>query len=191
MAKIGIVIASVREGRFADKVTAWFEPIANAYQGLEFELLDLKDYPLPFFAEKAPPAYAPVENEVAKRWQAKLDEMDGFVIITAEYNRGPTAAIKNAFDYAYTQWNNKPIAFVGYGSAGGARAVEQLRLNAIELQMAPIRAAVHIPGPVFVAVMQGQQQLNDHEHLADAAGSMLDQLAWWTSALTTARSSAG
>jgi len=190
VAKVGLIISSVREGRFADSATEWFLPIARGRNDFEIEVLDLKDYPMPFFDEKLPPAYAPVENEVAQRWQEKLAELDGFIVITAEYNRGPTAALKNALDYAYTQWNRKPIAFVGYGSAGGARAIEQLRLNAIELQMAPIRAAVHIPGPVFMAVMQGQGSLNEHEYLAQSANDMLDQFTWWLNALKTARDAA-
>ena len=81
---------------------------------------------------------------MAQRWQKKVASLDGFIIVAAEYNRGPTASLKNALDYAYNEWNKKPVAFVGYGGVGGARAVEQLRLNCVELQMAPIRVGVHI-----------------------------------------------
>ena len=95
--------------------------------------------------------------------------------------------MKNALDYAYTEWSNKPVAFVGYGGVGGARAVEQLRLNAIELQMAPIRSAVHILFPDYLAVIKDGKPLSELEHLNQAAGQMLDQLAWWTAALKAAR----
>ena len=100
------------------------------------------------------PAWAPSQNEVAQRWQKKVASLDGFIFTAAEYNRGPTAVLKNALDYAYKEWNQKPVAFVGYGGVGGARAVEQLRLHAVELQMAPIRTAVHILWADMLPVMQ-------------------------------------
>ena len=105
---------------------------------------------------------------MAQRWQKKIAELDGYIIVAAEYNRGPTGALKNALDYAYKEWNNKPVAFVGYGGVGAARAVEQLRLNAIELQMAPIRAGVHILGPVYLEILQGEKKLADFDYLAQA-----------------------
>ena len=88
--------------------------------------------------------WSPSKNEVAQAWQKKVAEFDGFIFTAAEYSRGPAAVLKNALDYAYTEWNRKPAAFVGYGGVGGARAIEQLRLNAVELQMAPTRNAVHM-----------------------------------------------
>ena len=96
-------------------------------------------------------------------------------------------ALKNALDYAYKEWNNKPVSFVGYGGVGGARAIEQLRLNAIELQMAPIRTAVHIQMPVYLAVLKEGKTLADFDVLQQNAKDMLDQLAWWTDALKAAR----
>jgi NAD(P)H-dependent FMN reductase len=95
--------------------------------------------------------------------------------------------LKNALDYAYAEWSNKPVAFVGYGGVGGARAVEQLRLHAIELQMAPIRSAVHILFPDYLAVIKDGKPLSELEHLNQVARQMLDQLAWWTAALKAAR----
>ena len=120
--KIGIIISSIRPNRFADKPTQWIYEIASKRNDLDVEIIDLKDYPMPLFAEPVSPAWGASKDPVALRWQAKLAEMDGFIVVTAEYNRGPTAAIKNAFDYAYKEWGRKPIAFVGYGSTGGARA---------------------------------------------------------------------
>jgi NAD(P)H-dependent FMN reductase len=105
----------------------------------------------------------------------------------AEYNRGPTSVLNNALDCACTEWNNKPVAFVGYGAVGGARAIEQLRLNAIELQMAPIRTAVHILPLADLALIKEGKTLAEFDHLQETAKSMLDQLAWWTDALTTPR----
>jgi NAD(P)H-dependent FMN reductase len=142
--KLAVVIGSVRPNRFAAHAAEWIEEIARQRGDFDVELVDLKDYPMPLFAEEASPLYAPSKNEVARRWQAKLAEFDAFIFTAAEYNHGPTAVLKNALDYAYAEWSNKPVAFVGYGGVGGSRAVEQLRLHAIELQMAPIRSAVHI-----------------------------------------------
>ena len=142
--KIGIVVGSTRPNRFADKPTEWIEKIARARGDIDVEVLDLRDYPLPFFNEAVSPAWGPSQNEVAQKWQKKVAELDGFIFIAAEYNRGPTAVLKNAIDYAYNEWNKKAVTFVGYGGVGAARAVEQLRLNAVEMQMAPTRTAVHI-----------------------------------------------
>jgi NAD(P)H-dependent FMN reductase len=185
--KIGIIISSVRPNRFGDHPAKWIFGLASARGDIEAELLDLRDYPMPLFNETASPAYAPPQNEVAQRWSKKVAEKDGFIFITAEYNRGPTAAVKNALDYAYTEWNRKPAAFVGYGGVGAARAIEQLRLNCIELQMAPTRAGVHVLGPVYMQVLKGEKTLADFDYLEKGAREMLDQLVWWTNALKTAR----
>jgi NAD(P)H-dependent FMN reductase len=188
--KLAVVIGSVRAKRFADHPAQWIAEIARQSAKFDVELIDLKDYPLPFFAEAGSPIYAPSKNEVAQRWQKKLAEFDAFVFTVAEYNRGPTGVLKNALDYAFNEWTNKPVSFVGYGGVGGARAVEQLRLNAIELQMAPIRTAVHIQLPVYLAVLKEGKTLGDFDSLNQNAKDMLDQLAWWTNALKAAREQA-
>jgi NAD(P)H-dependent FMN reductase len=185
--KIGIIVGSTRPGRFADHPAKWINELAGKRDEFDVELLDLRDWPMPFFNEEMSPAWAPSKNEVAIRWQKKIDSLDGFIVIAAEYNRGPTAVLKNALDYGYKEWNKKPVAFVGYGGVGGARSVEQLRLHAIELQMAPTRAAVHIQIPVYLAVLKGEKGLNDFPELVQGAKDMLDQFTWWLKALTTAR----
>ena len=187
--KIGIVIGSTREGRFADKPANWIYEIAKARGDIEVELIDLRDFPLPFFDEPASPAWAPSRSEIAQKWQKKVASFDGFVFTAAEYNRGPTAVLKNAIDYAYTEWNKKAVGFVGYGGVGGARAVEQLRLIAIETQMAPVRSGVHIAWADMLSVMQGQKKLEELDHLKQSADDMLNQLVWWTRALVAARRS--
>jgi NAD(P)H-dependent FMN reductase len=190
MSKVGIIISSTRPNRFADHPAKWIFEKASKRNSFEVELLDLRDYPMPFFEEAAPPAWAPSQNPVALEWQKKVAEMDGFVVVAAEYNRGPTAVLKNAIDYAYPQWNRKPIAFVGYGSTGAARAIEQLRNISVELQMAPIRVGVHIQMQAYLAVAQGEKTLDDFDFLNQGAEDMLDQLTWWLDALKTARDKA-
>jgi NAD(P)H-dependent FMN reductase len=187
--KIGLIVGSTRPGRFADHPAKWIKELAEKRGDIEVETLDLRDWPLPFFEEEMSPAYAPSKNAVAQRWQKKIDSLDGFIVTAAEYNRGPTAVLKNALDYGYKEWNRKPIAFVGYGGVGGARSIEQLRLHAVELQMAPIRSAVHIQIPVYLEVIKGEKKLNDFDVLVQGANDMLDQLVWWTHALKTARES--
>ena len=185
--KLAVIIGSVRPNRFADHPAQWIRDVASKRGDFDVELIDLKDYPLPLFAETSSPAYGPAKDPTAQRWRKKVAEFDAYIFTAAEYNRGPTAALKNALDYVYKEWNNKPVAFVGYGGVGGARAVEQLRLNAIELQMAPIRSAVHIQIPVYLAVLKEGKKLADFDVLQQNAKDMLDQLAWWTQALKAAR----
>lgn len=187
---IGIVIGSTREGRFGDKPANWVFEIANQRSDQTFELIDLRDHPLPFFDEPMSPAWAPVRNEAARRWAEKLATLDGLIVVTPEYNHGAPAVLKNAFDYAYKEFIRKPIAFVGYGGVGAARAVEQLRLVAVELQLAPLRNAVHIGMVEFLAVWQQGKRFEDFPHLGQAATALLDDLAWWAQALKAARSSA-
>lgn len=188
--KIGIIVGSTRQGRFADHPAQWIHEVAAARGDMDVELLDLRDYPMPFFDEATSPAYATPKNEVAQRWGKKIDSLDGFIIVAAEYNRGPTAVLKNALDYAYKEWNRKPVAFVGYGGVGGARSVEHLRLNCIELQMAPVRAGVHIQIPVYLAVLKEGKKLAEFDFLQEGARDMLDQFVWWANALKAAREKA-
>lgn len=187
--KIGIIISSTRQTRFGDKPARWIYDLAASRGDIDVELLDLRDFPMPFFDEVASNAWAPTQNEVGQRWQKKVAEFDGFIIVAAEYNRGPTGVLKNALDYAYVEWNRKAVGFVGYGSVGGARAVEQLRTISVELQMAPIRTGVHIQGADFMAVWQQGKDIRELTHLQPNATAMLDELVWWTRALKTARQS--
>lgn len=185
--KIAIVVGSTRAARFADVPVEWFAKIAKAHSDIEIEVVDLRDFQLPFFDEVASSAWAPSQNEVAQRWQKKVAEFDGYIFTAAEYNHGPTAVLKNALDYAAKEWNKKPAGFVGYGGVGGARAVEQLRMHAVELQMAPTKAAVHIVWADFLAVRQGEKKLSDFEHLNQAANALVEEIAWWAKALKIAR----
>jgi NAD(P)H-dependent FMN reductase len=110
-------------GQFGDRPTQWLVDLTKAREGAEFEIVDLRDYPLLFFNEPASPVHLPPENEVAQRFGEKIAGFDGYIFITAEYNHGIPAVLKNALDHACSQFNHKPVAFVGYGGVGGARAV--------------------------------------------------------------------
>ncbi len=141
MLKIGMIVGSTRPNRFADTPAKWLVEGAAARTDLKLEVLDLRDYKLPFFNEPASPAYTGgvYTQPEAEAWRKRIGEFDAFIATVAEYNHGPTAVLKNAFDSAYLEWQRKPIAFVGYGGVGAARAIETLRGVVIELQMAPIR----------------------------------------------------
>lgn len=187
MPKIGIIISSTRDSRFGDKPAQWIYNAASARDDLEVELIDLRDYDLPFFNEVASNMYAPTQNSEGVRWQQKLAEFDGYIYVVAEYNHSITAALKNALDYAYNEWTRKPAAYVGYGSVGAARAVEQLRLINVELQMAPLHSGVHIQGADFFGVWQGGQSLESLTHLESGVQALLDELTWWTNTLKAGR----
>lgn len=184
--KIAVVVGSVRENRFADKPARWIADLAEARGDMEVEIVDLKDYPMPLFAEPVSPVWGQSQNEDARRWQAKLAEFDGYIFTAAEYNHAPTGVLKNAFDYAGPQLFRKPAGFVGYGGVGGARAVEHLRTIAVEMQMAPVRAGVHILWPDYAAVKEGKE-MSTLEHLNQGATALLDDIAWWGKALRAAR----
>jgi len=128
-------------------------------------------------------------NNDVQKWANKVAEADGYIIVSPEYNHGYPAVLKNAFDHIYPEWNNKPVGFVSYGNAGGARAIEQLRQVVVELQMAPIKHAIHIPSQVYLAIVRPQEgdTSNPFDMLKDNANSFLDQLIWWTKALKVAR----
>src|ERR1700722_20096348 len=117
----------------------------------------------------------------------RLAALDGLIVVTPEYNHGYAGVLKNAFDHAYAEFSRKPIGFVGYGGVGAARAIEQLRLVAIELQMAPVRNAVHIGAVEFIGIWQQGKSFEDFPHLAQSATSLLDDIAWWARALRAAR----
>lgn len=185
--KIAIIISTTRQSRFGDKPAQWIYDIAAARDDLEVELVDLRDFPMPFFDEVASNAWVPSQNEVAQRWQRKVAEFDGYLFVVAEYNRSISGVLKNALDYAYPEWNRKPAAALGYGSVGAARAVEHLRLIAVELQMAPTRTGVHIQGGDFMAVWREGKSLTELPYLQQNATNMLDELVWWANALKAAR----
>jgi len=190
MLKIAVIISSTRDTRFADKPAQWIFDLASQRDDLEVELVDLRDYDLPFFNEAASNLWMPSEDENAKRWQNKIGEFDGYIFVVAEYNRSITGALKNAIDQAYVEWNRKPAAYLGYGAVGAARAVEQLRLINVELQMAPVRSGVHIGGSEFMKVspMGANGPISDIEQaILPGANDMLDQLTWWGNALKDAR----
>ena len=191
MLKIKVILGSTRQGRFGEKPAQWIFEEAKKKEGVDVELLDLCEYPMPFFDEPASPASIkePYTNPVVQKWTAKIADGDAFIIVTPEYNHGYPAVLKNALDYVYKEWNRKAVGFVSYGSVGGARSIEQLREVAVELQMAPIRASIHLLSAVYISMMNEQAPVKPElfEPVAKAKDAFLDQLIWLGNALKAAR----
>lgn len=189
--KIALIIGSTRASRFADIPAQWMLAQAKARTDMDVELVDLRDFDLPLFDEVASNAWAPSQSPAAVKWQKKLAEFDGYIFVVAEYNRSITGALKNALDQAYVEWAKKPFTAMAYGSVGGTRAMEHLRLIGVELQMVPTRNAVHLGMGDFFKVhpgMGGSGNMADVEaNLLPAAQASLDDLVWWANATKAAR----
>jgi NAD(P)H-dependent FMN reductase len=189
--KIAIIVSSTRPTRFADVPTAWIKAQAEARGDMEVEVVDLRDHPLPFFAEMASNAWMPSQSAEAVAWQKKIGEFDGYIFVLAEYNRSISGALKNALDQAYVEWAKKPFGAIGYGSMGAANALGHLQNIGVELQMVPTRNNVRIGGSDFFKVHSGfggSGNLGDIEGaIAPAAKAMLDDVVWWAKATMSAK----
>jgi NAD(P)H-dependent FMN reductase len=182
MLKLQVIIASTRPGRVGKPVGTWFYNLAKDHEAFDVELIDLAEVNLPFLDEPSHPRLQQYTHRHTKDWSARINSGDAYVIVTSEYNFGYPASIKNALDFLYTEWNNKPVAFVSYGGvSGGMRSVQQLKQIVQALQMVAIVEATPIP---FVS-----QYLNDegefapNETIEKSARSLLDPLATWAAHL--------
>ena len=182
--KIAIIIGSTRPGRKAEAVARWVYEIAKKRSDAVFELVDIKDFNLPLLDEAIPPSMGQYSQPHTKAWAAKVASFDAFVFVTPEYNHGPSGALKNAIDYLYGEWNNKAAGFVSYGSSGGTRAVEQLRLVMGELQVADVRAQVALSLFTDFENFSTFKPAPLHEK---SVNTMLDQVITWGSALKIVR----
>ena len=184
MTRIGIILGSTRPNRNGEQVATWVFDVASRHHDAEFELVDLRDYPLPHLDEPLPPSLGHYQNEHTKQWADKIASFDGFVIVTPEYNHGTSGVLKNAIDYLYAEWNNKAVGFVSYGSVGGARAVEHLRLVAGELQMADVRQQVALS---LMTEFENFSVFKPGDYTLPALNTLLDQVVAWSTALAPLR----
>jgi NAD(P)H-dependent FMN reductase len=188
--RLQIIVGSTRPGRFADKPLAWMVDRLSGREEFELDVLDLRDYPLPYFDSPMSPVRTQRDypNEAVAALGKRFDSADGFIALTSEYNHGYPASLKNAMDYVFPEFNRKPMAFVGYGNVGGARAIEQLRLVAVEFEMAPLRHAVHIlPSIMLPAMTADEFSISLFESLDERLEMLIKDLTWWTTALKVAR----
>lgn len=184
MIKIQIITGSTRPGRVNTQVADWVYKIAQGREDIDAELVDIADYNLPLLDEPVPPSMGNYSKDHTKKWAAKIAEADGFVFVAPEYNHGIPAALKNAIDYLYAEWNNKAAGFVSYGSGNGIRSVEHLRGVMGELQVADVRAQVMLN---LFHDFENFSSFKPQDRHKEVANTMLDQLAAWSTALKTIR----
>jgi len=184
--KIGIIMGSIREGRANEDVAKWVKELAENYTSdAEFELVDLKDYPLSVFDEAASPAFTDdlKAKEQQRPWAEKMTELDGYIFVNPEYNHGISSALKNALDYVYNELNDKAAGIVSYGSAGGVRSAEQLRTILSEFQVAHVRTQ-----PALSLFYDWNDDgFNPSDAQQEAVETMLYQLSYWAKAMNSVR----
>lgn len=179
MTKIAIILGSTRPNRNGEQVADWVAKQASS-RAATYDLIDLRDHPLPILDEPIPPSLGDYQNDHTKQWAELIGQYDGFIFITPEYNHSTSAALKNAIDYLYKEWNDKACAFIGYGSLGGARAIEHLRAIASELQMAHVRQQVSLS---LYTDFENMSEFKPGEQHVEALETLFEQLERWTQAL--------
>jgi NAD(P)H-dependent FMN reductase len=193
---VKVILGTTREGRVGDKPAHWILGEVAHRESVEAELLDLRDFPLTFFDRPMAPSRAggKYTDPAVIRWAERIAPADAYIVVTPEYNHGYPAVLKNAFDHLFPEWNRKPIGFVSYGSVGGSRAIEQLRLVAVELQMWPIRHSIHLPLDVYLAALKEPVPPNPaifaplrNVFGTDRVAMFIDELLWAARALKVAR----
>ncbi len=184
MIRVGIILGSTRPGRLGEAVAHWVYEHAKTRTDAEFEIVDLKDYHLSLLDEPIPASAGQYSQEHTKTWARKIASLDAFVFVTPEYNHSTSGALKNAIDFVYAEWNNKAAGFVSYGSAGGVRAVEHLRLIMAEVQVADVRAQVAFS---LFTEFENYRTFRPDPSKVQSLTTMLDQLVAWGTALKTVR----
>ena len=184
MTRIGIILGSTRPNRLGEQVAHWVLNQATQRSDAEFELIDLLEHPLPHLDEPVPPSLGKYQNEHTKRWADLIASFDGFVMVTPEYNHSTTGVLKNALDYLFAEWANKAVGFVSYGSNGGVRAVEHLRLISGELQMADVRSQVALS---LSTDFENYRVFTPADRNLRVLNTMLDQVTSWSTALAPLR----
>lgn len=185
--RIGIIIGSTRPGRVGEQVARWVLEQAQQRTDAEFELVDLVDFALPHLDEAVPAAMGQYAQAHTKAWAEKVDSFDGYIFVTPEYNHSTSGALKNAIDFVYAEWNNKAAGLVSYGSAGGTRAAEHLRLILGELQVADVRQQVSFS---LMTDFEAYTRFTPAGYHAGMLAAQLDQLVPWALALRSVREAA-
>lgn len=188
--RLAMIIGSTRPQRFADKPADWLIDQAAGRDDFTLDRIDLRDFDLPFFAEASTNLHVPSVDPKVVAWQDAIRPYDGYIFIVAEYNHSVTGALKNALDQAYVEWVRKPFSALGYGSTGGARAVEHLRGIGVELQMVPSKFGAHIGGSDMFKVhpFGGGAPLSEIEDaIKPSVDAMFNDLVWWATILRAAR----
>jgi NAD(P)H-dependent FMN reductase len=184
MLNVGIIVGSTRPGRKADAVARWVHEIAKKRTDASFEVVDIADFKLPLLDEPMPPSMGQYSHPHTKAWAAKIAGFDAFVFVTPEYNHSTSGALKNAIDFLWREWNDKAAGFVGYGGAGGTRAVEHLRLVMAEVKVADVRAQVALS---LFTDFEKFVTFKPAPHQERTVTAMLDDVVAWGEALKSMR----
>lgn len=184
MIKVGIILGSTRPGRNGEAVANWVYEHAQKRTDAEFELIDLKEFNLPLLDEPVTPSQKKYSKDHTKVWSEKVNSFDAFIFVTPEYNHSTSAALKNAIDFVYHEWNDKAAGFVSYGSAGGTRAVEHLRTIMAEIKIADVRAQVML---TLAEDFENYSSFKPREHHEKTLNTLFDQVISWGTALKTVR----
>lgn len=184
MLQIGIILGSTRPNRIGEAVAKWVLKHAKKRSDAQFDLIDLKEEDLPLLDEPMPPSRGKYAQPHTRAWAKKIAPLDGFIIVSPEYNHSTSAALKNALDFLYAEWNNKAAGFVAYGAAGGTRAVEHLRLIMAELQVATVRAQVALS---LYTDFRDFSEFKPAEQHEKTLSTMIDQLVTWSEAMRSVR----
>lgn len=190
--KLQVIVGSTRPGRTTPRVAQWVADTAKSRENVEVELVDLADYPLPFFDEAVSPRYNPDRqvSEPVQKWISKINEGDAYIYVTPEYNHSITGVLKNAIDYLTWEMVKKPATVVAHGTVGGARATMMLKEILSESKAAIIPSAVAFAGAGQAIDENGEL---DAETKArpygpqDALNATIDELLWYAEALAAAR----
>ena len=182
--RIAVIVGSTRPGRNGLAVAQWVYGLAKPRTSAEYELVDIVAYNLPLFDEAVPPAMGPGSKEHTKKWAAKIASFDGYVFVTPEYNHAPNAALKNAMDFLFKEWNNKAAGFVGYGGTGAVRSVDILRMICANLELADVRAQVSL---TFAADFEKFTTFKPLPHQEKTLAGVFDQVEAWAKALKPLR----
>jgi NAD(P)H-dependent FMN reductase len=187
MPRLGVVVASVREGRVGRPVADWFVARARMHTHFEIDLVDLKDVNLPIFAERHHPRLRQYESDHQKKWSARVASLDAFVFVMPEYNYSTAPALVNAIDYLFVEWNYKAVGLVTYGGiSAGLRAAQMVKQTVGGVKMVAIAEAVSIPF-VAQAIDKESGAFKATDAQDKSAAAMLDELARWTVALAALR----
>ncbi|MEV6334592.1 NAD(P)H-dependent oxidoreductase [Nocardia vinacea] len=184
MIRVGIILGSTRPNRNGPQVAQWVLDSASQRGDAEFELIDLRDHPLPHLDEPVAPMFGPSVHAHTRAWAERIAPFDGFVVVTPEYNGGAPGVLKNAIDHLCTEWTDKAVGFVSYGVSGGARAVAQLRVVCSTLGMADVSRPVEIS---VLTDFENHTTFTPRDRHTTALNTLLDQLIAWSTALVPLR----
>ncbi len=179
MTKISLIIGSTRQNRAADKVAEWVTGQISLHDTLELEIIDLAQEDLPFFVAPTPPSYAPDQSPHALAWGKKVAATDHIIFLTAEYNRGIPAALKNAIDYLKSEWEGKPAAIISYGFIdGGLSATRHLQdvLGWLKVRVVPTTIQLQLTRDMLGADGTIADPVSSFAGYNEQMNDMLDEL---------------